>query len=93
MGRLDQDQKQKRGGLKADRILTSNSVNLWELACLRWSLTMTRATRMNAASSRFFACKPAPTEIKKRTNDAKRAAFDLDLDPRRPIKHAGRTQV
>ena len=39
----------------------------------------------------FFAGKPAPTESKKRIHDAKRVALDLDL--RRPVKHAGRTQA
>ena len=34
----------------------------------------------------FFAGKPAPTEDEKRTHDAKRAAFDLALDLRRPVK-------
>ncbi len=39
----------------------------------------------------FFAGKPAPTENEKRIHDAKRVALDLDL--RRPVKHAGRTQA
>ncbi len=39
----------------------------------------------------FFAGKPAPTENEKRIYDAKRVALDLDL--RRPVKHAGRTQA
>ena len=39
----------------------------------------------------FFAGKPAPTENEKRIQDAKRVALDLDL--RRPVKHAGRTQA
>ena len=37
----------------------------------------------------FFAGKPAPT--RPRIHDAKRVALDLDL--RRPVKHAGRTQA
>ncbi|ETK15600.1 hypothetical protein H096_27503 [Pseudomonas sp. FH1] len=39
----------------------------------------------------LLAGKPAPTENEKRIYDAKRVALDLDL--RRPVKHAGRTQA
>ncbi|WP_421558578.1 hypothetical protein [Pseudomonas canadensis] len=34
----------------------------------------------------FFAGKPAPTEDEKRIHDAKRVAFDLAFDLRRPVK-------
>ncbi|WP_339500212.1 hypothetical protein [Pseudomonas canadensis] len=35
---------------------------------------------------KFFAGKPAPTEDEKRTHDAKRVAFALAFDLRRPVK-------
>ncbi|SDS40641.1 hypothetical protein SAMN04490182_1466 [Pseudomonas cedrina] len=101
-GRLRSKAKAERGGLRADRYLTVELGQMWELACLRrHQLGMPdspgRPHRRQASSHRKAICGTQKNAFdlhhSSRLSGRFAFAFDLDFDLRRPVKHAGRNST
>ncbi len=99
--------KAERGGLKADRFLIVDPVQMWELACLRMyrlglsdsprCLYRSGAAIRQASSHRKTTCGAQKTALdlhhSSRLSGRCAFALDLDFDLRRPVKHAGRNSA